>query len=79
MTEGKVIESKIEVVGDNPTEEPTDPKDPIKPADNKFLSTEGYVENFFKPASWSIYHYLTIVGIVLIIGLGIFVWVKKKD
>ncbi|HRF70195.1 MAG TPA: PKD domain-containing protein [Candidatus Pelethenecus sp.] len=79
MTEGKVIESKIEVVGDNPTEEPTDPKDPIKPADNKFLSTEGYAENFFKPTSWSIYHYLTIVGIVLVIGIGIFVWVKKKD
>ena len=79
MTEGKIIESKIEVVGDNPTEEPIDPKDPIKPADNKFLSTEGYAENFFKPASWSIYHYLTLLGIVLIIGLGIFVWVKKKD
>ncbi len=79
MTEGKILESKIEVVGDNPTEEPTDPKDPIKPADNKFLSTEGYAENFFKPTSWSIYHYLTIVSIVLVIGIGIFVWVKKKD
>lgn len=79
MTEGKILESKIEVVGDNPTEEPTDPKDPINPPKNNFLSTEGYAENFFKPSSWSIYHYLTIVGIVLIIGLGIFVWVKKKD
>lgn len=80
MTEGKIIESKIEVVGDDgTTEEPTDPKDPIKPAKNNFLSTEGYAENFFKPASWSIYHYLTIVGIVLVIGIGIFVWVKKKD
>jgi len=79
MTEGKVIESKIEVIGDNPTEEPTDPKDPINPPKNNFLSTAGYAENFFKPASWSIYHYLTLLGIVLIIGLGIFVWVKKKD
>lgn len=79
MTEGKLIESKIEVVGDGTSDDPTDPKNPIKPAENKFLSTEGYAENFFKPASWSIYHYLTIVGIVLVIGIGIFVWVKKKD
>lgn len=36
-----------------------------------FLSIEGYVDNLFKPNNWNIYHYLTILGIFLVIVLGI--------
>ncbi|MCM1195827.1 MAG: hypothetical protein NC310_02000 [Roseburia sp.] len=44
-----------------------------------FLSTEGYVDNLFKPNNWSVYHYLTILGIALvIIGIISFCVVHKK-
>lgn len=48
-----------------------------------FLSIEGYVDNLFKPNNWNIYHYLTILGIFLVIVLGITLGVvhhrKKKQ
>ncbi len=46
---------------------------------NDFLSAEGYVDNLFKPINWSIYHYLTILGVVLVtIGIICLCVVHKK-
>lgn len=47
-----------------------------------FLSAEGYVDNLFKPNNWNVYHYLTILGIVLVVSVGIAFCVvhkRKKD
>lgn len=49
---------------------------------DNFFSTEGYVENLLKPTNWTIYHYLTILGIVLVIAgiiLIVITYKNKKD
>lgn len=45
------------------------PSDKIVTKD--FFSAEGYVNNLFKPNNWNVYHYLTILGIVLVVSVGI--------